>query len=29
MALSLDEALGVQARALEIRAYRAQLLATN
>jgi flagellar basal-body rod protein FlgB len=29
MAINLDEALGVHARALELRAYRAQLLATN
>ena len=29
MALSIDEALGVHARALELRAHRAQLLATN
>jgi len=29
MALSIDEALGVHARALELRAQRAQLLATN
>ena len=29
MAINLDEALGVHARALELRAYRTQLLATN
>jgi len=29
MAINLDETLGVHARALEMRAYRAQLLATN
>ena len=29
MAFNLDEALGLHARALEMRAYRAQLLATN
>lgn len=29
MAINLDEALGIHARALELRAYRAQLLATN
>ena len=29
MALNLDEALGLHTRALELRTYRAQLLATN
>ena len=29
MALNLDEALGIHVRALELRTYRAQLLATN
>lgn len=29
MAINLDEALGIHSRALELRAYRAQLLATN
>jgi flagellar basal-body rod protein FlgB len=29
MALNLDDALGIHVRALELRAYRAQLLATN
>ena len=29
MAINLDEAFGIHARALELRAYRAQLLATN
>ena len=29
MAINLDKALGVPVRALELRAYRAQLLATN
>lgn len=29
MALNIDEALGIHVRALELRTYRAQLLATN